>query len=671
MRPDSIGLFWEDLPRVVGRGRKGANSKDWGPIPEIPDTGWKPPSEFPNLSAARVLGIDCETFDPELNTAGPGWGRGSGHIVGVSVSVPDRAWYFPIRHETQPEYNLDPDQVKRFLQDTLADNRPKVGANLIYDLGWLDWEGIKVGGRLYDVQFAEALLNSEAPDVRLEELASSYLGVGKDSSILYDWLARWNGKAANDRQRQWIYKAPPSLVGPYAESDAELPIRILSAQWPKLQARGVLDLFDLECRLIPLLVAMRRKGAPVNINRAEQIYENLGVRLEALEARIKDIAGQPVNPDAGETIRRAFIKLGIPLPTKIDKKTSEEKVSFAAPLLEQIDHPLCEAILEHRKLTKVRSVFIGAYVLKKHVKGRIHCSFHPLRNDEGGARSGRFSSSDPNLQNIPVRTEEGRLVREVFEAAIRWRSIDYSSIEYRLLAHFAVGEGADEVRAILRADPTADYHAIVGKLIEKLTGLVLPRGRVKTINFGIIYGMALAALTAALNLPRNEAKRLLDSYHQAIPYARATMDDCANEVHRTGSVRTLLGRVSDFTQWGPKGFSGERRSLPYDEACRKWGPYNIERQHTHKALNRKLQGSAADVMKKAMVDAYEAGLFADDACGIPLLTVHDELDFEDNGDPDNKAWLELKHVMENCAAHLLRVPLLVDVGTGKTWADAH
>lgn len=671
MRADSLGLFWQDMPRVSTRGKKGP--RQWGVMPEIPDTGWKTPTEFPNLSAAKVIGLDTETYDPELNDAGPGWGRGKGHIVGVSLSVADGSrWYFPMRHETCPEQNMDPDQVLRYLNHALSDNRPKAGANLIYDIGWLDWEGVTVGGKLYDVQFAEALLNSEFPDVSLEKLALHHLGIGKTSSELYEWLAKWNGKPANDRQRAWIYKTPPCLAGPYAEADADLPIQILGKQWPKLSARGVLELFDLECRLIPLLVAMRKKGAPVNLESAERTHSEFGIRLEGIEERIKHIAGQPVNPAAGDSIRKAFEKLGIPLPTKINRKKGESKVSFDAVRLEMINHPLCEALLEHRKLTKIRGTFIESYILDKHVNGRVHCSFHPLKNESGGARSGRFASSDPNLQNIPIRTGEGKLVREIFEAQIRWRSFDYSSVEYRLLAHFAVGEGADEVRQILVKDPKADYHAIVGKMIERLTGLLLARGKVKTINFGIIYGMALNALATALALPKKEAKNLLDNYHQAIPYARSTMDECANEVHRTGQVKTLLGRVSDFNRWGAKGYQTEVYvSMSYEAACRKWGPYNIERQNTHAALNRKLQGSAADIMKKAMVTAYEGGLFADDACGIPLLTVHDELDFEDFGDLDNPAWSELQRVMETCTADLLRVPLLVDMGIGKTWGQAH
>ena len=683
MKASEIGMFWQDTPEERAQLKK--SYKAWGAQPPIPATGWRPPSEFPNLSAAKVIGVDTETYDPELLEAGPGWGRGKGHIIGASISVADgTSWYFPIAHgivdgkqTLPPEHasmNMDRSAVLGFLDSVLSDSRPKVGANLIYDVGWLNWGGVRVAGPLYDIQFAEALLNSEEPDVSLDSLALRYLGVGKQGSALYDWLSRWNKKPANDRQRGNLFLSPPSLAGPYAEADASLPIQVLEKQWPLMAERGVLDLFHLECRLIPLLVKMRLKGAPVDVAKAEEAYDKLGGRLVGVEAKLRDIAGMEVRPSANETIAAAFNKLGIPIPQMKDKKTGLMRVSFAKPLLKSIDHPLVKAIIEHREIFKVQGTFLQSYVMEKNVKGRLHCSFNPLKSDGKGTRSGRFSSSDPNLQNIPVRTEEGKIVRAVFRAELgkRWRSFDYSSIEYRLLAHYAVGAGSDEVRAIYAADPKADYHKIVGKMILDLTGLDLERGKVKTINFGIIYGMQLHALSVALGLSKPEATKLLDDYHAAAPYARATMDVCADEVNRTGHITTILGRKSDFNKWGSKEWTEEGRvSLDYEAACRKWGRYNIERSATHKALNRRLQGSAADVMKKAMVDAYEAGLFEDDACGMPILTVHDELDFEDEGDLDNPAWAELTRVMENCTAHLLKVPLLVEGGYGPSWAEAH
>lgn len=683
MRSDAVGLFWNETPAERTKAKR--NSSQWGPMPSVPETGWRPVTEFPNLSGAKVIGFDTETFDPELTEAGPGWGRGKGHIIGASLAVEDgTSWYFPMRHgideygkqRLPPEHasmNHDPDAVLRYLDHTLSGTVPKVGANLVYDVGWLNWEGVRVGGPLFDVQYAEPLLDSEAPDVSLDSLALKYLGIGKTTESLYEWLHRWNGKPIGPKQRKWLYRVPPVLAGPYAMGDASLPISILTKQWAALHERGTLEVYDLECRLIPLLVAMRMKGAPVNLQTAERVYDDFGGRLVKIQDKMHAIVGHDVNPNAADSVAKAFATVGLPVPQKKDKKSGEMKDTFDKARLEEVEHPLAATILEWRALAKVRNTFMKSYILDKHVNSRVYCSFHPLRGGDGGARSGRFSSSDPNLQNIPSRSEEGLLVREAFDATVfggRWRSYDYSSIEYRLLAHFATGPGADAVRAIYADNPKADYHAIVGELIKRLTGLDLERAKVKTINFGIIYGMALNALATALHIPKDEARKLMEDYHEAAPYARATMDMCANEVHRTGMVRTITGRASDFNSWGSKNWTeGGRSALSYEAACRKWGMFNIERQHTHKALNRKLQGSAADVMKKAMVDGWESGLFHDSACGVPILTVHDELDFEDLGDLDNPAWEALARCMEGAYAERLSVPLLVDYDHGKTWRD--
>jgi len=688
MRPpkeELDGLFYKDSAKIRNKLKK--SPEFWGPMPTIENTGWQPPREFPNLSAAKVIGFDTETYDPELMDAGPGWGRGRGHIVGASIAVEDgTSWYFPMRHGILPsgkqiltpehaQMNMDPEQVLRFLRHTLDNDKPKVGANVIYDVGWLAWEGVNVGGKIYDVQFAEALLNSEEPDVSLESLGRRYLNEGKDSDEMYHWLGRWNGKAPTSSQRAYLYITPPCLAGPYAEADASLPIRVLNNQWAEMDRRGVLDLFDLECRSVPLLVKMRLKGSPVNINKAEQVHGELSARATALKKQIDETVGTEVSPNSPQSMQKAFNALGIPIPKKLSKTTGEMAVSFDKKLLGSIDHPFVKLVLEHKGLLKVRDTFIQSYIIDKNVNGRLFCTFHPLKSDEGGTRSGRFASSDPNLQNIPVRTEEGKLVRSIFDGTIygnRWRSFDYSSVEYRLLVHFAVGPGSDEVRALFANDPTLDYHQIVADIINASTNLGIKRGPAKTINFGIVYGMSGPALAGNLGLEMAEAKRLLNTYHEAIPYAKETMNACAGEVDATGMVRTILNRASDFNKWEKKGYDEQgRRSMAYEEACREFGRYNIERSEKHKALNRKLQGSAADVMKMAMVGAYEAGLFADDACGVPSLTVHDELNWEDKGDEDNPAWGEMKRYMENCAAHLLRVPLLVDGGVGPTWREAH
>lgn len=666
-RFDNFGLLWQDAASSKSGARQRA-------MPPIPETGWRRPDYFPNLSAAKVISFDVETYDPELTDQGkikgkgPGWARHSGHLVGAAIGVEDgTSWYFPMRHEVRPEENMDPDHVLGWLRHTLAGPQPKVGANLIYDLGWCLEESVPVGGPLYDVQFAEALLNSEAPDVSLEALSQSWLGEGKESNLLYRWCADFYGGPATGRQRKNIYRAPPCLVGPYAQSDANLPIRVLNKQWQELSRLGLMELFSMECGLIRLLVAMRFKGAPINVDRVEELASRFKGEIVALDGEIKRQVGFEVNTAAAQSLAKAFEALGLPYQrTEPTERNPNGNPSFTADFLESVDHPVAQLIVTRRQKEKLRAVFLESYLLKNHVNGKIHCSFHPLKGDENGARSGRFSSSDPNLQNIPVRTEEGKLIRQCFVANGLWRKYDHSQIEYRMLANHAVGPGAEDIRARYRANPDTDYHDATIELIKNLVGLELERRPAKTINFGLIYGMSQPELARRLHLA-DGGKQLFAAYHKGVPFAKATMESCMEFAGRHGYIDTVLGRRSRFDLWTSQQWSADKQALPMEKALAKYG--RIQRAFLHKALNRRLQGGAADVMKRGMLKCYESGVF--DVIGYPGLTVHDELDFDDETDgQQDEAWEYMKHTLETCMGNLIRVPLLVDMKTGANWGDA-
>lgn len=630
-------------------------------MPEIPDTGWKTPTDFPNLSSAKAISFDVETWDPELGDAGPGWGRHSGHIVGASLGTDDGGkWYFPMRHTIEPETNMDPGNVLRYLDHVLHDDRPKVGANLIYDLGWLKEEGVRVGGRLMDVQFAEALLNSEEPSVSLESLSQKYLGVGKASNLLYEWCAAYYGGKPGPRQRANIYRSPPRLVGHYGEEDAALPIQIMLKQWKLLEDAGQLELFEMECGLIRLLVDMRMKGAPVDLARTETLVNQFDNDAQLLAQQLQHLAGFEVNPNASDSLSKAFDVLGLPIT-----RNKEGKPTFEAHLLEAIDHPFTTQVLDWKRKVKLRDTFLKSYILNKHVNGRLHCSFHPLKTDDSGTRSGRFASTDPNLQNIPARTEEGRMIRSCFVAQGRWRKYDHSQIEYRMMANHAVGPGSDDIRARFCNDRSADYHNVAIDLVLEKTGLVIKRPQAKTVNFGLIYGMTEPKLAVKLGLDNETAKKLFAAYHEGLPFAKATMDACADEVNNFGFVTTILGRRSHFDLWEPalRGNGPRLKALPLRDAQAQYG--FVKRAFLHKALNRKLQGGAADVMKKGMYECYRQGVF--DATGIPLLTVHDELDFDDVTG-NEEAFAEMVHVLETCIPQI-RVPLRVDMNIGPNWGS--
>jgi DNA polymerase I-like protein with 3'-5' exonuclease and polymerase domains len=661
MRLDAIGLFWEDVPRT-GRG-DGVLRRV---MPAIPDTGWTTPTEFPDLRAARALSFDVETYDPHFKKQGPGWARGDGHISGLAVGTDDgRRWYFPMRHEVEPEYNLDPEHVLAWARDNLSNPRqPKVGANLTYDIGWLRQEGVRVAGELHDVQFAESLLH-EARTVALEDLGQRYLDEGKVGDELYTWCATYYGGNETAIQRRNIYRAPPRLVGPYAESDADLPLRILSRQWPLLHAEGLWEVYRMECDLIPLMIEMRYAGVSVDIDATVQLKEQLQRELDDEHRRLEERVGFGVDVWANESLARVFDSLS--LPYNKTKKTG--KPSFTVGFLEGLEHPVGQAIREIRQRSKLITTFLDSYILDSHVNGKLYGQFHQLRSDEKGARSGRLSSSNPNLQNIPARTELGKLIRRVFvkdEGHLRWRKHDYSQIEYRGLAHYAVGPMADHVRELYRTDPNIDFHNMTQELIASMTGQELKRGDVKNTNFGLVYGMGIKALSRRLGLTAQEGKKLFASYHKGAPFVRATMEATSKEAERLGYITTILGRRSRFDLWESadrfNDDDGKRQALPVEQAVRTWS--SIKRAYLHKALNRRLQGSAADLIKMAMLRCWQDGIF--DATGVPRLTVHDELDFSDPGGRD-EAFAAMLHVMETAVP--FRVPVRVGTEIGPNWGD--
>ena len=662
MRSDALGLFWEDIPSA----RKGGDRVRV--MPPIPETDWVKPDHFPDLSRCKAICLDTETYDPCLLTEGPGWARGKGHIVGISICVPEGgAWYFPIRHEVEPHDNLDPSKVLAWLAETLSNpKQPKIGANLTYDVGWLKHEGVEVKGMLYDVQFAEALLREDSR-LALDLIANHYLGEGKVTDQLYEWCAQFYGGKPNGKQRANIYRTPPRLAGPYAISDVDLPLRILSKQWPLLHAEGLFQLFEMECKLIPLMIAMRFAGVRIDLEKTEQLSETLGDKIKINAAKLKDLVGFEVNVNAQDSLNKAFNKLSLPTV-----KSANGKASFKGEWLEDQDHELAKLVVEQRKLSKLKGTFVESYILNSHINGMIYGNFHQLNGEDGGTRSGRFSSSYPNLQNIPSRDEElAPLVRGLYipdDGHKYWRKYDYGQIEYRFMVHFAVGEGSDEIRAMFQANPEIDYHDIALGLVAPVAGwdISTPAGMkhwrkpVKTVNFGLIYGMGPKVLAMRLGITVKEAKKLMETYFQAVTFARPTMDAAMLEAQETGIIKTLLGRKSRFDLWEPDGFNEYGKALPLDQAVLYYR--KIRRAYTHKALNRRLQGSSADYIKLAMLQCWEDGVF--DETGVPRLTVHDELDFSDPGGK-SEAFDEMRHIMQN--AYPLRVPMMADCDIGFDW----
>lgn len=637
-------------------------------LPPVPQTGWKTPAYFPNLVGnVKVISLDTETKELDFDH-GPGWARNQGHIVGFSLAVithqNERAkWYFPVRHEIETEYNMNPEHAFAWLKTVLeTPNVPKVGANLIYDVGWLTEENIDVQGQLFDVQFAEALLQ-EAGQVNLNFLSQKYLDENKESNVMYQWsYEAYGGKVAD--QRENIYRIPPRLAGPYGEADADLPLRIIEQQMPLIEKEGLGEVFRMENDGIPLNIAMRKNGVRVDLEGAEKLHAKMTVDVAKGNDELYKMTGWQGNAWTPADCVKYFDAIGLKY-----NFTEGGRPSFTAPFLKTVDHPLAAKIREIREQEKIRGTFLESYLLNNNVNGRIHCQFHPLRGDSNGTRTGRDSSSNPNLQNIPTRSDLGKEVRKLFipdEGHMCWEKDDLSQIEYRLLSHFAVGEGAEEVRSQYNNDPKTDYHNFVQALVLKITGIEIERKPIKGVNFGLLYGMGIPSLALLINESVERAKEISKAYHAGAPYVKATMDAASKEAEQLGYVTTILGRRRRFDTWEPMEVNWKNRAqaLPYHHATRMYGS-RIMRAETHKAINSKLQGSAGDQFKKAMLKSWNDGVFK--VIGMPLVKVHDEADFSviDDNKEQKEGYAHFRHNMET--AIKLKVPVLCTAERAANW----
>jgi DNA polymerase-1 len=657
-------LLWPEQQPV-------SNGKRWkpNPMPRVPATGWKPCDNFPSLAGAKAIAVDVETYDPEIEDHGPGWGRGKGHIIGISLATDDGFnKYFPIRHTVG--FNHDPAQTIRYVREQLSRAyQPKVAHNALYDAGWLAHEGMPIVGQLWDTWTAEKLIDHSS-SASLEETAQRYLGEGKSSDALYEfaWQAWGRGapKSSGEKRKcamKNLRSIPAELVGFYAESDTALPLQILPLQFAKMEELGLLEVFQMECDLIPLLVQMRLAGVSVDLDAAERARDQFLNSAAEVQKKVDEIAGHPINTGSAQEIAKVFDRLHIKYP----RTEKTDAPSFKGEFLKTVEHPIGALIVELEELKKYTSTFIDNAILGSHINGKIHGEFNPLR-----AVTGRMSASNPNLQQVPSRNDLAKMVRAIFipdEGHDHWRKYDYSSIESRILAHDAVGRGAKALRKEYRDNPNTDYHDFTIKMIHSTVGILLDRKPAKTINFGILYGMMVKALAAKLSISLEEAEKLFNTYHDGLPYVKDTMDHFSSLAEADGEIRTILGRRTIFDRWEPKYCprgQEKLRALKFDEAVRAYGP-NIVLAYTYKALNYRIQGSAADLMKAAMVKCFKDGVY--DSIGVPRLVVHDEKDWSVKPDWDESAFAEMQNIMENVIK--FRVPIRVEGEWGPNWSQLY
>lgn len=616
----------------------------------LPKSSWRPPKEFPDLSSAEIISFDVETCDPHLMSHGPGGVKKDGKLVGISVKTESFCGYFPFGHEGGD--NLDKDKVLAWAKKTLGGNAIKVGANILYDLEWLRAYGIEVNGPLRDIQVAEPLMNEELDGgYSLAALSKRYLGIDKEETLLRE-AATVMG--LNPKGELW--KLPARYVGPYAEADAELPYKIWQLQEPKLQQQDLWPIFELESRLIPVILNMRFRGVKIDMVKAEKLNKELLIKEATLLRELRKECGMVINPWSGDDLKKAFNSLNIWHPT-----TAKGNPSFISEWLMQHEHPFARKVVEYRKTNKMRKDFIEGVCLEQSYNGRIYSQFHQLRKDTDGTRTGRFSSSTPNLQQIPSRDSYwGPLVRSLFlpDDGKQWACMDYSQQEPRILLHYADLRnlrGIKEVVEEFNSDDQADFHRIVSEMAG------IPRKEAKTINLAMFYGMGIFKLAQKLEMEMNDAKSVFEQYHNRVPFVRRLAYECSNAASRRGFVKTILGRKRHFDMWEPSDARNiwPNKKIPLNEeaANKVWTGRPLRRSFTHKALNALIQGSAADMMKQAMLDLAENGI-------IPQVIVHDEIDFSF----ESSSELNLaKEVMENCIK--LAVPLKVDVETGPNWGE--
>ena len=582
------------------------------------------------LETAPLIAFDTETTSIDAMQA---------DIVGISLAVEaGKAAYIPLAHDYPgAPVQLSIEHVLGALKPILEDpKRPKVGQHGKYDINVLSHYGIALRGLAHDTMLESYVFNATATRHDMDSLASRYLGY---TTIKYEQVA---GKGAKQIP---FSQVDCDTACRYAAEDADITLRLHQALWPKLEAEPSLrEVYtDIEIPLVPVLAKMERTGVLIDANELRLQSQQLGKRMVELQKQAYASAGHDFNMDSPKQLQAVlFDELG--LAAKIKTPTGQPSTNEEA--LEAIadTHELPRLILEYRGLAKLRSTYTGKLAgIVNPRTGRVHTSYH-----QGAVATGRISSSDPNLQNIPVRTEEGRRIRQAFIAPEGWRIVaaDYSQIELRIMAHLSNDEGL--VRAFREGGDVhrATAAEVFGVTPDEVTAN--QRRAAKAINFGLMYGMSSFGLARQLGVDRGEASDYMGRYFSRYPGVRAFMDATREQAHRDGFVQTLFGRrlyLENLKSRNQAFRAGAERA----------------------AINAPMQGTAADIIKRAMI-AVAAWIEPRDDVRL-LMQVHDELVFEVREDAIDAVRAGIEEHMTGAAR--LSVPLQVDIGVGANWDEAH
>ena len=646
-----------------------------------------------------VVAVDLETYDPELKTHGSGAIKGKGKVCGIALAYRDKKLYYPIGHKGD---NHGKNRVWKKLNEKIFQNEKitKVFHNAMYDVCWIrSATGMMLKGPIYDTMIAASIIDENRPRYTLDSLGKDYLG---ETKYKFDLAERSKEEHGIADPMANMHKLPWEIVIDYAEQDVALtlnlwnkfkdlikkPIKTVSKKHKTLE-----NIFDIETRLFPCLVDMRFKGVRVDEEKTKTFGKEITKQKDKIIKTIEEETGIKVDVWASDSIKPLLDKLGIN-DYKVTPKTG--RASITKLYLENHTNKYLKMIAEARQLDKLFNTFVSG-ILKHIHEGRIHADINQIRSDQGGTVTGRFSMSNPNLQQIPSRSELGSKIRELFipEEGHEWASFDYSQQEPRLVVHYALKnklQGAEVMAEAYKENPNTDFHKIVAEMAK------ITRKQAKTINLGLFYGMGKGKLANSLELDKDEAEELFDQYHTRVPFVRKLSKGLQDFAENNKNIFTLEDRFCRFDRWEPinkewnpekgmfeiteyKEIEGVKQIVkvpvpilkkeeaenryhkdlaingkPADPHCK-----NFEQHYrpafTYKALNRLIQGSAADMTKKAMVELYEIGI-------VPHIQIHDELCFSIKSTEEADL---IKKTMEGVIE--LEVPNKVDFESGLNWGS--
>jgi len=642
-----------------------------------------------DLKGIDTVAVDIETYDPNLKTKGLGAIRNDGFICGIAVATGKDTSYFPLHHSDTELTMGKKLKIWKVLNEKIFQNEKitKVFHNAMYDVCWIRAvTGSMIKGRIVDTMIAASVIDENRFRYSLDALSKDYIGDSKYKYDLQQKTLEWSGGMVKDPMSN-MHRLPSSIVKDYAKQDVDLTFKLWNLFDKKLdevlytkengEQKTCRKIFELETKLFPCLVDMKFKGVRIDVQKAKKFGAHLKKRKDQIVTAIRKRTTKKIDIWAAASIKILLDHLDI----KDYKVTPKSKMpQLPKDYLKTHKNKCLRMIAKAREYDKAANTFVDGLLDYVH-NGRIHADINQIRSDSGGTVTGRFSMSNPNLQQIPARGYMGKKMREMFlpEEGHDWASLDYSQQEPRIVVHYAIKlglPGTDELHKEFDKED-ADFHQIVADMAK------ISRTQAKTINLGLFYGMGKLKLQKELGLDRVDARKLFDEYHNKVPFVRQLSQDLIQFAKDNRLLFTLNDRFCRFNKWEttdrewnpetnrfnevPLYTEQEARQAFKAEILEKYKENKVDKNYmdhfekyytpafTYKALNRLIQGSAADMTKKAMVDLYERGI-------LPHIQIHDELCLSVKSKGDIQA---IKEVMENTI--VLEIKNKVNYKKGKNW----